>query len=94
MTKLTDECLGAVTRLLQEPLGTRGLESSPENAVGGEGERESEHGFAEIPRRLYDVYMEGIGMISENPERATIAATPISRAGRSHPRTRSRRPAL
>lgn len=57
MTKLTDECLGAVTRLLQEPLGTRGLESSPANAVGLRGER-TEHGFAEIPCRLYDVYME------------------------------------
>lgn len=57
MTKLTDECLGAVTRLLQKALGTRGLESSPENAVGVRGER-TEHGFAEIPRRLYDVYME------------------------------------
>lgn len=63
MTKLTDECLGAVTRLLQKALGSRGLESAPANAVGGEGERESEHGFAEIPRRLYDIYMEGIGMI-------------------------------
>lgn len=39
-------------------LGAEGLESAPANAVGGEGERESEHGFAEIPRRLYDVYME------------------------------------
>lgn len=93
MTKLTDECLGAVTRLLQKALGSRVLESSPANAVGVRGER-TEHGFAEIPRRLYDIYMEGIRMISEDPERATIALLRISRAGRSRQPTRSRRPAL
>lgn len=58
MTELTNEYLGAVTRLLQKSLEIRGLESSLAGAVGDEGERESEHGFAELSRRLYDAYME------------------------------------
>lgn len=58
MTELTDECLGAVTRLLQKSLESRGLESPPAGAVGDEGERESEHGFADLSRRLYDTSME------------------------------------
>ena len=78
MTELTNEYLGAVTRLLQKSLESRGRESAPRarwgmgtfgwmpdlrvvcpaGAVGDEGERESQHGFAELSRRLYDAYME------------------------------------